>query len=202
MWILWLPTQCQHLSWSCRCLKMAPHHMIFICGAIRCSCYTQVSYQSDYIVLLYHGMLCLCDPVFRLLMKYSGWKNGLERWIEFCGRCFVAHVQYWRSWIIWYYSYALTYTIVYTKIVICWPSQIVHQMRCLLAVHFPLLWVCHYCFWLQSQKSIVAWLTPVPRFGSGFWKKIVFVVYLSCSCLISTCLVPIPSLSKYCSGVV
>ena len=39
----------------------------------------QLSYQRDCLVLLYHGMLRFCDPVFLLLIKYSvgrtDWSN-------------------------------------------------------------------------------------------------------------------------------
>ena len=73
-------------------------------------------------------------------------------------------------------------------------------MRCLLTINSPLTWVRDYCFWLWARKSIVAWLTPVPRFGSGVWKIFDFVVYLSCSRLISASLIPIPGLHKYRRG--
>ena len=151
------------------CLKTAPHHMNFLCGAVQFSCNPQLSYKCDCPVLLNYEIIRLWDLVFWMLMEYYGWNNGLEQWIEFGGGCFVAHVQYWRSWIIWYYSYALTYTIVYIKTFICWPSQIIHQIRCLLAINIPLLCVCHYWFCLRSNKSIVAWLNLVPIFGSGVW---------------------------------
>ena len=72
---------------------------------------------------------------------------------------------------------------------------------CLLTIHYTLLWVCHYRFWLRARKSIVAWLTPVPIFGSGVWQIFVFVAYLSCSRLIYTHLIPLPGLHKSCRGL-